>query len=179
MLQYIAGRGGGPLVRLWQVRPPPSPALPLRTAFLRRFCRTHGRAPYSYFQPLILSRQTQTILVCATSVATHALTRGSAPAQRVAPPWTAPPACLLSQGASLARKRGIDLDSRSSVMHPREPDILLLSPRDPQGGPCEKETSSRETESEPVGSQIVARECVCVYYCRTYYKAVCGGGGGQ
>ena len=21
--------------------------------------------------------------------------------------------------------------------------------------------------------------CVCVYYCRTYYKAVCGGGGGQ
>jgi hypothetical protein len=22
-------------------------------------------------------------------------------------------------------------------------------------------------------------QCVCVYYCRTYYKAVCGGGGGQ
>jgi hypothetical protein len=22
-------------------------------------------------------------------------------------------------------------------------------------------------------------ECVCVYYCRTYDKAVCGGGGGQ
>ena len=81
MLQYIAGRGGGPLVRLWQVRPPPSPALPLRTAFLRRFCRTHGRAPYSYFQPLILSRPTQTILVCATSVATHALARTRAHAQ--------------------------------------------------------------------------------------------------
>jgi hypothetical protein len=81
MLQYIAGRGGGPLVRLWQVRPPPSPALPLRTAFLRRFCRTHGRAPYSYFQPLILSRPTQTIIVCATSVATHALARTRAHAQ--------------------------------------------------------------------------------------------------
>ena len=22
-------------------------------------------------------------------------------------------------------------------------------------------------------------DMVCVYYCRTYYKAVCGGGGGQ
>jgi hypothetical protein len=25
---------------------------------------------------------------------------------------------------------------------------------------------------------VECRPCVCVYYCRTYYKAVCAGGGG-
>ena len=35
---------------------------------LRRFYRTHGHAPHSYFQPLIISCPTQTFLVCTMSV---------------------------------------------------------------------------------------------------------------
>ena len=55
-------------IRLWQVRPPPSPALLLRPACLRRFYCTDGHAPHSYFQLLILSRPTQTCFsVCGVS----------------------------------------------------------------------------------------------------------------
>ena len=60
------------------------------------------------------------------------LTLGGTMAPTQLPPSHLAPACLLSQGASLARKRGIDLGSRSSVRRPREPKIL---PRDPLGGP--------------------------------------------
>ncbi len=68
-------------IRLWQVRPTPSPALPLRPACIRRFCRIHWRAPCSYLQPLMLSRPTQTLLMFATSVTTHVLARTRAQAQ--------------------------------------------------------------------------------------------------
>ncbi len=44
----------------------------------------------------------------------------------------------------------------------------------------------RDYEPRPVWTSLrgemedmSVRVCVCVYYCRTYYKAVCGGGGGQ
>ena len=36
-----------------------------------------------------------------------------------------------------------------------------------------QEHAREEKESEKRGGGV------CVYYCRTYYKAVCGGGGGQ
>ncbi len=48
------------------------------------------------------------------------------------------------------------------------------------GGHVLRETTSRLLR--PVWTSLpitLGFRCVCVYYCRTYYKAVCGGGGGQ
>ena len=41
------------------------------------------------------------------------------------------------------------------------------------------ETTSRGLCELVCPSHGAPCQCVCVYYCRTYYKAVCGGGGGQ
>ena len=51
------------------------------TSLPAQFLSHHGHAPRSYLQPLILSRPTQTFLVCAMSVASHLLARTRAHAQ--------------------------------------------------------------------------------------------------
>ena len=43
---------------------------------------------------------------------------------------------------------------------------------------CPSRTSERGGEGNCV-KEGGEEGCVCVYYCRTYYKAVCGGEGGQ
>ena len=52
-------------------------------------------------------------------------------------------------------------------------DSIILASTIAACGPRQSRTASGEQECAP------GEASVCVYYCRTYDKAVCGGGGGQ
>jgi hypothetical protein len=63
---------------------------------------------------------------------------------------------------------------RENVYDARRGYMVVLVPTFNDSAPIEA-----NVEDVPCMVHGFPWQCVCVYYCRTYYKAVCGGGGGQ
>jgi hypothetical protein len=88
--------------------------------------------------------------------------------KRAAPAWTAPLGSTRQEGPLAVHVHGLSGVNATAC---------APSPAGEVGNSLKIFRSS--LGAEHLAAPRSTSQCVCVYYCRTYYKAVCGGGGGQ